>query len=84
MQRRCHSAARSRPTIQESCIVAVTKSQGPHSRLPDPSLPAPQELLNTKWTKKKWAGPLQYEDPSGKLMMLPTDMALVWDKKFKK
>ena len=29
-------------------------------------------------------GPLQYEDPSGKLMMLPTDMALIWDKKFKK
>ena len=22
------------------------------------------ELLDTKWTKKKWDGPLQYEDPS--------------------
>jgi len=43
-----------------------------------------QELLDKKWTKKKWNGPLQYEDPSGKLMMLPTDMALIWDKKFKK
>jgi hypothetical protein len=43
-----------------------------------------QELLNTKWTKKKWDGPLQYENPEGNLMMLPTDMALVWDRKFKK
>ena len=32
------------------------------------------ELLDTKWTKKKWDGPLQYEDPTGELMMLPTDM----------
>lgn len=28
--------------------------------------------------KKKWSGPLQYEDKSGQLMMLPTDMALLW------
>lgn len=34
--------------------------------------------------KKRWDGPLQYEDKSGQLMMLPADMALVWDKKFKK
>ena len=25
-------------------------------------------------TKKKWRGPVQYEDPSGDFMMLPTDM----------
>ena len=48
------------------------------------------ELTTKKWTKKikheggKWAGPTQYEDPTGKLMMLPTDMALLWDGKFKK
>jgi cytochrome c peroxidase len=40
--------------------------------------------LQGKWTKKKWAGPPQYEDASKQLMMLPTDMALVWDKKFRK
>jgi hypothetical protein len=34
--------------------------------------------------KKKWNGPLQYEDRSGELMMLPGDMALLWDRKFKK
>ena len=34
--------------------------------------------------KKKWKGPLQYEDASSKsLMMLPTDMALIYDKTFK-
>ena len=26
-----------------------------------------QELLNNKWTQKKWNGPLQYEDPTGDL-----------------
>ncbi|KAJ1621153.1 heme peroxidase [Pavlovales sp. CCMP2436] len=41
-------------------------------------------LLNTKWTSKKWDGPFQYEDPSGKLMMLPSDLVLVKDAKFKK
>ncbi|KAI8619750.1 heme peroxidase [Chytriomyces sp. MP71] len=40
-------------------------------------------LAKEKWTKKKWSGPEQYEDPSGELMMLPTDMALIWDAKFK-
>ncbi|KAF8057109.1 ccp1 [Scenedesmus sp. PABB004] len=42
-----------------------------------------QELVNNKWRKKKWSGPLQYEDKSGALMMLPADMALLWDRKFK-
>ena len=32
---------------------------------------------------KKWDGPEQYEDVTGKLMMLPTDVALVHDPKFK-
>ncbi|KAI8476664.1 MAG: heme peroxidase [Monoraphidium minutum] len=42
-----------------------------------------KELTENKWRKKKWSGPMQYEDKSGTLMMLPTDMALVWDRKFK-
>jgi cytochrome c peroxidase len=41
------------------------------------------ELTENKWHKKKWKGPLQYEDKSGQLMMLNTDMWLLWDKKFK-
>ncbi len=31
-------------------------------------------FLVTCRTKKKWNGPLQYEDPSKQLMMLPTDL----------
>ena len=34
--------------------------------------------------KRKWTGPEQYEDPTGKLMMLPSDLALIWDPAFKK
>lgn len=40
-------------------------------------------LLNAKWVPKKWDGPLQYEDETGELMMLPTDMELIRDPKFK-
>eukprot|EP00937_MAST-01D_sp_MAST-1D-sp2_P005723 g5723.t1 len=49
-----------------------------------------RELIDNKWTLKKqhkgkpWAGPEQYEDPTGELMMLPTDMALVRDPAFRK
>lgn len=47
-------------------------------------------LLEEKWTVKTshqgktWTGPEQFEDPSGQMMMLPSDMALVWDKEFRK
>ena len=39
-------------------------------------------MLEIKWTKKEWDGPEQYTDPSGNLMMLPTDLALTTDKAF--
>ncbi|RUS13329.1 heme peroxidase, partial [Endogone sp. FLAS-F59071] len=43
------------------------------------------QLLTQKWVEKKWKGPKQYVDKAtGELMMLPADMALVWDKQFKK
>lgn len=42
-----------------------------------------RELLESKWTVKKWAGPTQFEDETGDLMMLPTDMAMIWDKSFR-
>ncbi|KAF3171766.1 heme peroxidase [Orbilia oligospora] len=41
-------------------------------------------LVNEKWNWKKWNGPAQYEDKTKALMMLPTDMALVKDREFKK
>ena len=34
-------------------------------------------LLSAPWTLKEWDGPMQFEDPSGKLMMLPSDIALL-------
>lgn len=41
-------------------------------------------LCDEKWTPREWNGPFQYIDNgSHSLMMLPTDMALVQDKKFK-
>nr|URD21180.1 cytochrome c peroxidase [Diaporthe liquidambaris] len=40
-------------------------------------------LVDTKWEYKKWDGPRQFVDKDTKsLMMLPSDMALVQDKKF--
>ncbi|OLL26978.1 Cytochrome c peroxidase, mitochondrial [Neolecta irregularis DAH-3] len=42
-------------------------------------------LLDEKWQWKKWNGPEQHEDKKTQsLMMLPTDMALIKDKSFKK
>jgi catalase (peroxidase I) len=43
-------------------------------------------LINEEWKEKKWNGPLQYvnSDDEDALMMLPTDMALIWDPEFKK
>lgn len=40
-------------------------------------------LLSVPWTLKEWDGPMQFEDPSGKLMMLPSDLVLVQDKVFR-
>jgi len=38
----------------------------------------------TNGPKKKWGGPEQFEDPSGNLMMLPADIALIQDPEYKK
>jgi cytochrome c peroxidase len=43
-----------------------------------------KELLDNKWTPKKWSGPPQFEDASGKLMMLPADLSLIQDPVFRK
>ncbi|KAJ3406409.1 hypothetical protein CcCBS67573_g01073 [Chytriomyces confervae] len=47
-----------------------------------------QVLLDLKWKKRDWddwTGPEQYmEEGPEQLMMLPTDMALLWDPHFKK
>lgn len=41
-----------------------------------------KNLLELEWTPREWDGPMQYQDPTGKLMMLPSDMALVQDEQF--
>eukprot|EP00934_Nitzschia_sp_Nitz4_P002817 Nitzschia sp. Nitz4//scaffold84_size84139//59534//60601//NITZ4_005207-RA/size84139-processed-gene-0.20-mRNA-1//-1//CDS//3329559060//2807//frame0 len=47
-------------------------------------------LLEERWSpkfthnSKPWTGPDQYEDSTGKLMMLPSDMVLIADPEFKK
>lgn len=47
-------------------------------------------LVEEKWTPKlthngqPWTGPDQYEDSTGQLMMLPSDLALIADPEFKK
>jgi len=64
------------------CVFTCRQPSQP-SRATPPSHPTSQPPHPTPRRKKKWSGPLQYEDRSGQLMMLPTDMALVWDRKFK-
>eukprot|EP00635_Sarcinochrysidales_sp_CCMP3193_P001367 CAMPEP_0118919716 /NCGR_PEP_ID=MMETSP1166-20130328/18699_1 /TAXON_ID=1104430 /ORGANISM="Chrysoreinhardia sp, Strain CCMP3193" /LENGTH=289 /DNA_ID=CAMNT_0006860245 /DNA_START=58 /DNA_END=927 /DNA_ORIENTATION=+ len=41
-------------------------------------------LLNEPWTPRHWDGPLRYEDPSKDLVMLPSDLLLRDDTKFRK
>lgn len=43
-----------------------------------------KELLENTWTERKWNGPRQFEDPTGDLMMLPTDMEFRSDPVFLK
>jgi catalase (peroxidase I) len=41
-------------------------------------------LFEREWKKKEWIGPLQFEDSTGKFMMLPTDITLKTDPNFRK
>ena len=41
-------------------------------------------LLGLKWVPDEKAAKFQYKDPSGKLMMLPSDLVLIEDGDFKK
>ena len=41
-----------------------------------------KNLLEKNWTKRVWDGPDQFQDESGELMMLPTDIALTTDASF--
>ncbi|KAJ3412468.1 heme peroxidase [Chytridiales sp. JEL 0842] len=41
-------------------------------------------LTQDRWSERKWSGPKQFQDKTGKLMMLPADMALIKDRAFSK
>lgn len=44
-----------------------------------------KNLVHLEWKKKEWDGPEQYVDVlTEELMMLPSDMALIWDPEFRK
>lgn len=64
---------------------------GPWTRAPTTiSTEYYRELLENTWTIKTthkgepWTGPLQFEDPTGDLMMLPSDIVLIQDKSYRK
>ena len=43
-----------------------------------------KNLLDIEWKPKDWDGKFQYTDPTDTLIMLPTDIALIQDAKFRK
>lgn len=42
-----------------------------------------KNLLEIEWKPKQWDGKFQYSDPTDKLVMLPTDVALIQDPGFR-
>merc|ERR1712217_702632 len=40
-------------------------------------------LFEEKWTQRTWDGPNQFQDSTGELMMLPTDMVMLTDADFR-
>jgi cytochrome c peroxidase len=67
------------------CHASRSGFEGPWTRAPTMlSSEFFRELLENKWSVKQWNGPKQYADPTGELMMLPTDLALRDDPEFRK
>lgn len=68
------------------CHASASGYDGPWSPTPTTFNNAYFTILsNLKWVPKEWDGPVQYVDaPTGRLMMLPTDLVLLEDKKFLK
>jgi len=68
------------------CHTTASGFDGPWSPTPTTFNNSYYTLLsNLNWVPKDWSGPPQYVDaPTGKLMMLPTDLVLLQDKSFLK
>lgn len=74
-----------------ACHIERSGYWGPWTRAPTTiSNEYYKELLENVWTVKTthkgqpWTGPEQFEDPTGDLMMLPSDIVLTQDKEFRK
>jgi len=74
-----------------ACHVERSGFWGPWTRAPTTiSNEYYRELLENRWTiktthkGKPWTGPVQFEDPTGDLMMLPSDIVLIQDNEFRK
>jgi len=74
-----------------ACHTARSGYWGPWTRAPTTiSNEYYRELMENVWTIKEthkggpWNGPTQFEDPTGDLMMLPSDIVLIQDKEFRK
>lgn len=74
-----------------ACHVERSGFWGPWTRAPTTvSNEYYRELLENVWTiktthkGKPWTGPLQFEDPTGDLMMLPSDLVLIQDRAFRR
>jgi len=68
------------------CHTTASGYEGPWSPTPTVFNNAYFVLLkDVEWNKRDWNGPFQYENgKGGSLMMLPTDIVLIQDPKFKK
>jgi len=68
------------------CHTTASGYDGPWSPTPTTLNNAYFTLMsNLKWVPKEWDGPFQYVDaPTGKLMMLPSDLVLLQDESFLK
>mmetsp|Transcript_12070 Transcript_12070/g.18136 ORF Transcript_12070/g.18136 Transcript_12070/m.18136 type:complete len:148 (-) Transcript_12070:74-517(-) len=74
-----------------ACHVDRSGFWGPWTRAPTTiSNEYYRELIENTWTiktthkGKPWTGPMQFEDTTGDLMMLPSDIVLTQDKAFRK
>jgi cytochrome c peroxidase len=62
------------------CHTSASGYDGPYTLAPTAfSNDCYARLLEERWTLRQWNGPDQFESEDKALMMLPADMALVWD-----
>merc|ERR1712169_132520 len=69
------------PSVVATAIAPALTARGPKRR---PCFPTSFiAMLEQQWTPRRWNGPKQYANADGDLMMLPADLALIQDEKFR-